>query len=612
MIRNTRLFPKHLIPGLLYFLFVLGMQTAFSSALDQAAVHVNFTLDLGEFRHLWIGSDLTYIDATVTPTMTEAMNQAWKAGFRYMRFHDPIVDAGVYSEDEDGNPQYNWTNFDRYINAIVSRGYWPVVVLETMPPEIAGYDGGQGYTNPYPPKDPDGYPKWQNLVYELVKHCKDTWGGQIRNWYFEVWNEPDASGYFKGTLEDYLKIYDYAVAGAVAAEPNIRIGGPGGAGTSWVIPLLEHCASGQNYVTGATGTRIDFISWHIYTVGVGLPKFDVLEERLRTVDRVRAEYPQYKDLPILITEWGCSASEHPVHDQPYDAAFRTMAVHKFLDRGITLALPYSLAEGPYEAHEGFRGALGLFTKTTIPKPSFRAFELLNRMVGRRVECSGSGPVGGMAVLAFNKKKAWIMLYNLIEDYRQIYQTSVQLSLAGLPPGSWSGKIITIEPGVCDPKEAWLQMGSPKQLSQDQYQSLLAASQLPPARSLVLEGNEVSLEMAGSSILFLELELTEPTQSLKLEASLNPTVFSPRRGQRTGVNISSSQSAKVSVSVYKLNGELVKVLLSRKDLSGQVSQLSWDGKDEAGKVVPNGLYIILVEAQTQTEKNRKLMKVQVKN
>ena len=28
---------------------------------------------------------------------------------------------------------------------------------------------------------------------------------EVRQWHFEVWNEPDASGYFKGTLDEYLR-----------------------------------------------------------------------------------------------------------------------------------------------------------------------------------------------------------------------------------------------------------------------------------------------------------------------------------------------------------------------------------------------------------------------
>jgi xylan 1,4-beta-xylosidase len=111
---------------------------------------------------------------------------------------------------------------------------WPVVVLEGMPPEIATEDGGKGWENPFPPKGKEGYQKWQRLCGEMVRHCKATWGDDVYQWYFEVWNEPDGKGYFRGTQEEYFKIYDHAVAGAIAADPKIRIGGLGGAGYDWV------------------------------------------------------------------------------------------------------------------------------------------------------------------------------------------------------------------------------------------------------------------------------------------------------------------------------------------------------------------------------------------
>ena len=71
--------------------------------------------------------------------------------------------------------------------------------------------------------------------------------------------------------------------------------------------------------------------------------------------------------------------------------------------------------GPPHAHEGFQGSLAMFTKTTIPKPSFRAFEFLYRMKGSRLACESSNePIGGMACISPDKACAWVLLYSLIE------------------------------------------------------------------------------------------------------------------------------------------------------------------------------------------------------
>lgn len=477
--------------------------------LSKADVTIRFDKDLGEFRQLWLGSDVCWVDRVITPTQVNAIRAARQAGFRYVRLHGCIGNSDIYSEDANGKPQYDWKKFDLFIDAVVQKGMLPVVVIEGTPLALTEKNNP---INTKPPRDAEAYLKWQSVVREMVGHCRKRWGAAIRDWYFEVWNEPDAFEYFQGSLDDYLRIYDHAVAGATAADSEIRIGGPGLAGVTgedsvWCRRFLEHCSSGKNDATGGVGCRVDFFSWHIYTIGVGIPAIDTLDLSLGAVRRILDRYPAYRDLPLLITEWGCSSCVYPGHDRPYDAAFRTMAVGKFMDAGITLALPFALGEGPYHAHDGFMGGLALFTKTTIPKPSFRAFELLHRMVGTRVACeSTTDSVGGLACVAPDRKKAWIMLYNLVERAdSKPYTTQVRIRLSGLPHGRWSCSAVGIAPSQCDPFVAWEKMGRPETLTETQRQLLLKAAEMPHAQALALANNMVQLAMPGFSVMFLELQ-----------------------------------------------------------------------------------------------------------
>jgi xylan 1,4-beta-xylosidase len=475
--------------------------------LARAAVDVDLDRDLGPFRHLWSGSDVGWMDRVDSDTQINAMRQARQAGFRYIRLHDCIFNPRVYAEDPAGRPVYRWDTFDRRIGLVVDNGMLPMIVLESMPVELAGQSAGRDWNNPFPPKDDAAYRKWQELVHQLVLHCRERWGEVIHEWYFEVWNEPDASEYFKGTLAEYLRLYDHAVAGAVAAEPGIRIGGTGGAGDGWCQAFLEHCNAGRNDATGGTGSRVDFLSWHIYTVGSGVPCFDVLRLSLAAGRQAAASFPRFRGLPLLITEWGCSSGTFAAHDRPYDAAFRTLAVREFLDAGIEMAMPFCLGEGPPHAHEGFLGGLALFTKTTVPKPSFRAFELLHRMEGRRVACDSSNdPVGGLACRGLDGKRVWIMLYNLLEDSTvDAYSTAVTVRLKGLPVGEWVCRSFCIAPDGCDPYVAWQNMGSPESLTPAQRETLLAASELPPAQPLAVEPPGVLRPaLPGFSVMLLEL------------------------------------------------------------------------------------------------------------
>jgi len=474
--------------------------------LDSAHLNVDFSQPTGPLRHLWLGSDVSYSDRVLSDTQRKGMELVRGIGFEYVRMHDCVHNPRIYSEDAQGKPVYSWEGFDKRVRAVLDHGMKPVVVLETMPPQFATGNDGLDWTNRYPPKGPEGYRKWQDLVRAIVAHGRETWGEAIHEWYFEVWNEPDASGYFAGTLDEYLKVYDHAVAGATAADPGIRIGGPGGAGTGWLEPLLRHCSSGVNDATGQTGCRIDFLSWHIYTVGVGVPVFDALRLSLMEARAAIGQFPQYAELPTLITEWGCSSSTHPVHDTSFDAAFRTMAVKEFMDAGIDLALPFCLAEGPYHAHDGFLGGLALVTKIGVPKPSFRAFELLRRIEGERATVrSDNGAVDALAAVSSDGDIAWVMLYGLIEDYRHApYTTEVTVDLTGLP-GEWRCQSTSIAPGVCDPAAKWVELGSPETVTPEQKQLLLDAGRLPAPQPVAVRDGRLSVQLPGFSVMLLELQ-----------------------------------------------------------------------------------------------------------
>ena len=75
----------------------------------------------------------------------------------------------------------------------------------------------------YPPRD---YDKWRELVFQWVTHAVQRYGrAEVESWYWQVWNEPDI-GYWQGTPEEYMKMYDYAADGLKRALPTARIGGP--------------------------------------------------------------------------------------------------------------------------------------------------------------------------------------------------------------------------------------------------------------------------------------------------------------------------------------------------------------------------------------------------
>lgn len=197
--------------------------------------------------------------------------------------------TNVYTEDEQGNPIYDFEVFDKIFDTILKTGCKPFVELGFMPYDLVDKsfveEGDpwnrqsiyQRYGWACPPKD---YDRWRELISTVVGHLVDRYGAEeVETWYFELWNEPDLDYYWKGSVEEFCKLYDYTVAGIVDVLPSAYIGGPattgpvqGSKSASFLDAFLHHCRYGTNYVTNKTGTRLDFISFHIK--GGGFP-FDL-------------------------------------------------------------------------------------------------------------------------------------------------------------------------------------------------------------------------------------------------------------------------------------------------------------------------------------------------
>ncbi len=69
-----------------------------------------------------------------------------------------------------------------------------------------------------------------------------------------------------------------------------------------------------------------------------------------------------------------------------------------------------------------------------------------------------------------------------------------------------------------------------------------------------------------------------------------------------IKFNTTQTAKVLLTVYNLNGQLVKTLLNRSQPPG-LHQTIWNGTDKNGKEVTNGTYLIRLQAGRQTTTSR---------
>jgi xylan 1,4-beta-xylosidase len=441
--------------------------------------------------------------------------------------------TGVYNEDADGKPIYDWTILDSIFDTYLTNGVRPYAQIGFMPKDLSTKpEPYQHNWNPddryseiftgwaYPPKD---YEKWAELVYQWVKHCLARYGrAEVEKWYWEVWNEPNI-GYWKGTQEEFIKLHDYAIDAVRRALPTARVGGPdtAGSGGSWMRTFLNHCLRGTNYATGKVGTPMDFVSFH----AKGSPSYVSnhvrmgIANELRTIDEgfgIIASYPEFKNLPIVIGECdpeGCAACQGnqlgyrngTMYSSYTAASFGRM--QEMADRhGVNLdaALTWAFTFEGYPPFAGFRQVASY----GINHPVLNVFKLFSKMDGQRISASSDAAVpldaiirngvrqapdvSALAARGTNQLTALVWHYH--DEDLPGPVADVALSIAGLPAGLQSAmlKEFRIDADHSNAYEVWKKMSSPQQPSAAQLAELEKAAQLATLPGLgklpVAEGN----------------------------------------------------------------------------------------------------------------------------
>lgn len=452
----------------------------------------------------------------------------------YVRVHSLLVtgdgtaalkwgSTNAYTEDANGNPIYNWTIVDKIFDTFIERGMKPIAQIGFMPEALSSHPKpyrhywkpGDNYNDiytgwAYPPND---YNKWAELVYQWVKHSVEKYGKkEVESWYWELWNEPNI-GYWKGTTEEYIKMYDYSADAVKRALPSAKIGGPEVTGPAWdksatfLKTFLDHVTKGKNYATGKTGSPIDFITYH----AKGAPKVVNghvqmnMGTQLRDLDKgfeIVASYPSLKKLPIIIGESdpeGCAACSEDLHPQN---AYRNGTMYSSYT-AASFARKYELAEArgvnllgavswsfEFEDQAWFRGFRDLATNG-VDKPVLNVFRMFGMMEGNRVEVNqnlaydfkkvrdqsvrDAADINALASKSINS--AGVMVWNYHDDNVPAPDASVEISIKGLPTGKVALLHYRIDKENSNAYEVWKTMGSPKQPTSEQIAILEKAGQL---------------------------------------------------------------------------------------------------------------------------------------
>jgi xylan 1,4-beta-xylosidase len=429
-------------------------------------------------------------------------------GFRHVRFHGILSDDVGTLMREDDTLIYSFFNADQICDFLLSIGMRPFVELSFMPTALSsGGDTVFHYRgNITPPKD---YDAWETLVRKLVAHWVARYGlSEVSQWFFEVWNEPNQAAFWTGSQADYFHLYACAVRAIKEVHPSLRVGGPASADNQWIPEFVDFC--------GARAVPLDFVSTHHYpTDAFGKPGDDTvmqLAASKRSVlrDEAAKAREQARGKPLYYTEWATSSNPFDdLHDQPYAAAFIVKTVMEV--RGLVEGYSYwtfsDIFEENYFASKPFHGGFGLMTIHGVPKPAYRAFELLHRLGDDILPVEGRHTTVDVWVTR-DAARACVLLSNGALPRHPIRTEIVRLELAGLT-GIRSAYVERIDDEHANARRAWLAMGRPESLLPRQVDALEAASSLrkePVAFDFGagLASFDVALPPQGTALLTLEM------------------------------------------------------------------------------------------------------------
>ena len=255
------------------------------------------------------------------PVVSSAKNTYFhyltEAGIPYSRLHDVggSFGGGKYVDipnifrnfdaDETDPANYDFDFTDELLAHLIEAGVEPYFRLGITIENAVR-------VKPYfvfPPKD---YEKWARICEHIVRHYTEGWanGFQYKITYWEIWNEPDNGQMWRGTPEEYYRLYHVAASHLKSCFPHLQFGGYASCGfyaiasggNPWSTKPPEADMHWIDYFHGFMkyikehNSPIDFFSWHSYAPTKNVAKMDAwLHEQLTAYG--------YANLPTHLNEW---------------------------------------------------------------------------------------------------------------------------------------------------------------------------------------------------------------------------------------------------------------------------------------------------------------------
>jgi len=293
---------------------------------------------------------------------------------------------------------YNWEKLDKTLDAIVATGAKPIPAI-CFKPRVLFPKIDQTIVHP------SNYAEWEELVYQLVKHCNEKNYG-IEYW--EIGNEVDVGEIgacpYIFTPKDYNIYYKHTSDAILKADSNAKIGGPVLGLIQGSVPSLglvdNHIGDSLIAFCARENVVLDFFSFHLYNSEPYTYAWYIQKTREKL-----AKYPQFKDVNIMITEWNNNISNHSL-DPAFQPAFILDVTKIFHDEQILSSAYYQIRDVYIDKDEfnsfispnitalimdlfNLMPPFGIFDNQGRVRPSYFVFKALSQQKGQQLNVKGT-------------------------------------------------------------------------------------------------------------------------------------------------------------------------------------------------------------------------------
>ena len=318
--------------------------------------------------------------------------------------------------------QYNWDRLDELIEFYLSRGREVLLPLSLTPRWLWSDPNDPELNTPIPESifkymmkghtlPPSDYAKWEELIYQTVKHLNVDRKYGVN---FEGWNEVNISWFWSGTVEQSLELHEHTARAVRRADPAAVIGAPSGVPSD---VFLDYCIEHD--------VPVDFIPWHFYlwTVNRKNPnsRFSFAKQTDRFKECIRRN-PAIGNPELFVTEWSYFWGSVDTPAPTFVAAYLAQSLYEMADSGVSAAFHC----GPIGSPKN-------------PKPGYHIFKMFDMLGSTRVRAEVAENGSSVQVLCSkNGDKVTLMVWDF--PYRmekmENLNKSVRIALENLPRGDY--------------------------------------------------------------------------------------------------------------------------------------------------------------------------------